>query len=279
MYLGITIDSVKMELRLPEGKLDKVKELLSTFENKKSASKHQLEKLAGSLAHCATVVRGGRTFCRRIYDACKLASQNKSKHVRLNVLIREDIKCWSKFASLFNGRAAIQNEWYMYPMVSDSSGKGFAAYAGHDWIAGTWDNSFVDSTNCSHIVSSPELDCYDASNINVLELWPVVKGVQRWCIDLRVECKMDNMQVYYMLKTGRSSNATCMFWLRELFWICVIYNISLIPSYISTEENVQADLVSRLAYPAYAKVGLSELPLCNLCCMDLLLNICRSVVG
>lgn len=282
VYLGITIDSVKMELRLPEGKLDKLNDLLKEFEDKKSASKHQLEKLAGSLAHCATVVRGGRTFCRRIYDACKVASRNKSKHVRLNVLIREDIKWWKRFAAVFNGRAAIQNQWYAIPMVSDSSGRGFAVYLGQDWVAGTWNNSFVNSTECNHIVPSPELDCYDSSNINVLELWPIVKGVQRWCRSMRntkVECKTDNMQVFYMLKTGRSANASCMFWLRELFWICVIYNISLSPTYIPTAENVQADLVSRLAYPEYARSGLVELPKYEICCIESLLNICRDVVG
>lgn len=182
--------------------------------------------------------------------------------------MRDAIKWWQKFATVFNGKAAIQNEWFEVPLVSDSSQKGFAAYAGQDCIVGTWDNSFIDVSFCGHVVMAPTLDCYDATNINVLELWPVVRGIQRWCgrpimKNKKVECKTDNMQVFYMLKTGRSTNVSCMYWLRELFWICMIYNISLSPSYISTVENVQADLVSRLAYPEYAGRGLEELPRCN----------------
>lgn len=207
--------------------------VLNEFNDRKAASKHQLDKLAGMLAHCATIVRGGRTFCRRIYDACKIAGQNKSRYVRLNVLIRDDIKWWMRFAAIFNGRAAIQNEWFETPIVSDSSRKGFAAYLGSDWVAGTWEDDMVVDSSCDHIVSSPKIDCYDNSNINVLGLWPVVKAMQRWCVSMKnkkVECKTDNMQVMFMLKTGRSKNVSCMYWLREIFWICMIYNITLYPT-------------------------------------------------
>lgn len=60
--------------------------------------------------------------------------------------------------------------------------------------------------------------------------------------DKMVECKTDDMQVYCLLKMGPSKNVTCMYWLCKLFWICMLYNITLSPSYISTEENYTADL-------------------------------------
>lgn len=159
-----------------------------------------------------------------MYDAAKIAAQNKSKYIRLNVMVRDDINWCEKFAAVFNSKAAIQNEWFQFPIVSDSSRKGFAAYAGDDWIAGTWDNSMVVDSSCVHIVPPPLIDCFDVTNINVLELWPVVKALQRWCVIMKnkkVECKTDNMQVFYMLKTGRSKNVSCMSWLREIFWICM----------------------------------------------------------
>lgn len=135
-YLGIEIDSVRMELRLPVGKIEKLRVALDKFSVKKSASKHQLEQLCGLLAHCATVVKGGRVFCRRLYDACKIASRTKSKCVRLNTMVKDDIARWKKFAVLFNGKAAIQPEWYSSKMTSDSSMKGFSAYMADDWICG-----------------------------------------------------------------------------------------------------------------------------------------------
>lgn len=104
-------------------------------------------------------------------------------------------------------------------------------------------------SECKHIVSPPSCNYYDESNINVLELWPIVCALQRWGIlmkDSEVECVSDNMQVIYMLKTGRSKNVPCMYWLRELFWICLIYDIFLSPTYIRSEDNKVADILSRV---------------------------------
>ena len=38
------------------------------LEGRRKTTRLQLEQLAGLLAHCAKVVRGGHTFYRRIYD-------------------------------------------------------------------------------------------------------------------------------------------------------------------------------------------------------------------
>ena len=62
IYLGIEIDSVVMELRLPAGKLEKLKALLESTLSKIKISKLELESLGGLLSHCAHVVRGGIFF-------------------------------------------------------------------------------------------------------------------------------------------------------------------------------------------------------------------------
>lgn len=279
-YLGVTIDSVKMELRLPPEKLDKLNAALEQFSGKKSATKKQIEKLAGILSHCATVVRGGRTFCRRVYDACKLAASNKSKCVRLSVLVRDDIKWWQKFAAIFNGKAAIPQGWFNTPVVSDSSKLGFAAFTDQDWLCGNWKKETMFKSVCGHVVSPPSCDCYDPDNINVLELWPIVCALHRWCNQMKnfkVELVTDNMQVLYMLKTGRSKNVTCMYWLRELFWVCLVYNITLSPTYIRSEDNVVADVLSRLKYPEYASKVEEVLCGFDFCCKNELLSYSRSV--
>lgn len=164
-----------------------------------------MEWLAGILAHCATIVKGGRTFCRRIYDACKVAAKNRSKHVRLNVLVCDDIVWWDNFSCIFNGRAVIQNELYDFPIVSDSLRKGFAAYMGLDWIAGTWDDSMCVISQSNHVVSSPSCNVYDESNTNVLELWPIVKCLQRWYDVLRnrkVESFLDLCSIQYHVSSN-----------------------------------------------------------------------------
>lgn len=63
-FLGIITDTVLLELHLPEGKVSKALALLNKVKGCKSISRKNLEKLTGLLAHCSTVVRGGRTFCK-----------------------------------------------------------------------------------------------------------------------------------------------------------------------------------------------------------------------
>jgi hypothetical protein len=64
VFLGIVIDTILQELRLPEEKLRKLRELVQSWLSKKRCTKRELHSLAGQLQHAATVVRPGRTFVR-----------------------------------------------------------------------------------------------------------------------------------------------------------------------------------------------------------------------
>ena len=67
-FLGITIDTVNMQLSLPMAKVDKLKGFLCSLLNKKVASKQDLERVGGLVSYCSYVVRGGKTFSRRNFD-------------------------------------------------------------------------------------------------------------------------------------------------------------------------------------------------------------------
>ena len=58
-------------------------------------------------------------------------------------------------------------------------------------------------------MSPPGLDYYDKSNINELELWPIVEGLRGWYPELKgksVTIFTDNTQVMCMLRKGTSTN-------------------------------------------------------------------------
>ena len=252
-YLGVEIDSVCMELRLPERKLSKLKELLEMYVIRKKISKKDLESLGGLLSHCSHLVRGGRTFCRRIYNLYKETCVKSLKYIKLSDEVRSDLNWWRVFCVSFNGISQINNVDYHQPMVSDSSLKGFGVYMGSDWVAGSWseDTTLVLPTTCNHVGSSPvmERDFVNFKNINELELWPIVVGLKRWSHKLRnktLTLFTDNTQVMYMLINGSSRNPVCMSWIREIYWICVFNNIELQPKYINTHNNLVADTLSRL---------------------------------
>ena len=170
-YLGLDIDSIKMEIRLPKDKLEKLINLLKKYVGESTISKKELESLGGLLAHCSHVVDGGRTHSRRFYDLYKVILKNDLKRVKLGKAAREDLDWWLKFCATFNGKRKIEYEEYPIPLISDSSLKGFAVYKGKEWLGGTWEGEIaLENSSCGHITAPPGMDTYDRSNINELEL-------------------------------------------------------------------------------------------------------------
>ena len=271
-FLGITIDSVKMELSLPLEKVQKLHSFLSELMAKGYASKKELERSGGLVSHCSYVIRGGRTFSRRIFDLAASYSRQASQ-IPLDEEILKDFKWWLAFCNVFNGRACIIKDTYSIPMYSDSSFAGFGAWMGLDWLYGYWDDSsFVpvipSASSCAHRASPPVLEDVP-KNINVYELWPVVVGLKRWAPHFRnsrVHIVTDNMQVLAMLNTGRSCNKTCMAWLREIFLVCFINNIDVFATYLCSADNVMADALSRAAYTGMISKCSVLLDSANMCC-------------
>lgn len=89
-FLGVLIDSVNRTLALPEEKLQNLRQLLFTWHEKRRATKLELQQLLGKLAWAARVIKGGRTFVRRLIDLmCTV--KRKHHHIRLPSSARADI--------------------------------------------------------------------------------------------------------------------------------------------------------------------------------------------
>ena len=133
VFLGSTIDSIAMELSLPMAKVEKLKMSIQTLVQKGSATKRELDYIGGLVSHCSYVVRGGRTFSRRIFDLSASYSRN-SKCIPLDDSILVDLDWWFHFCECFNGKACILRDLHPIPMYTDSSLLGFGAWMGRDWL-------------------------------------------------------------------------------------------------------------------------------------------------
>ena len=69
-FLGVEVDTVEIELRLPLRKLEKLKELVALWRVRKGCRKRDLQPLAGYLSHACKVVRPVRRFLRGIFGCC-----------------------------------------------------------------------------------------------------------------------------------------------------------------------------------------------------------------
>ena len=248
-FLGIDIDAGKLELSLPVDKMEKLLGILGKFQGKRKATRKELERLGGLLAHCAKVIRGGRTFSRRVYDL--IASLREPFYsVRLNAGFREDICWWREFAVGFNGKASMLGKFAtIYSVYSDASSWGFGATHQDDWLVGTFvskDAGALERYSGHHFSGAGSLS---EEHINIKEMWGVYAGALRWAQAWRdgsIIFVTDSVVVQTALNTGRSRSVGVMGYIRKLFWLSVKYNFTFISTYINTTRNVMCDALSRL---------------------------------
>ncbi len=73
--MGIDIDTVAMELRLPKDKLTRLTSDLAGWRGRKACRQRDLLSLIGMLLHACKVIRAGRTFMRRLIELSMTAKK------------------------------------------------------------------------------------------------------------------------------------------------------------------------------------------------------------
>ncbi|XP_069584511.1 uncharacterized protein [Ranitomeya imitator] len=101
-FLGIGIDSVVMEFRLPKEKIDKLLDLISGCISVGKVTLTQLQSLLGSLNFACRVMPTGRIFSRRLMLATRGLSQRHHR-IRITAQLRSDLNTWKLFLSSYNG--------------------------------------------------------------------------------------------------------------------------------------------------------------------------------
>ena len=271
-FLGIIIDTIKLQLQLPPDKIIKLKVQLDPFLTMHKASRKQLEQLAGRLAHCSTVVRGGRSFTSRIYDAIR--SLKKPFHrFRINAAFRDEILWWHKFIDTFNGLEKILGiHAPIFSVYTDASNFGFGAIFGLDWCTGAFmeDHHLELASKLQAHIARSDYNCAN-EHINVKEMWAVMAAAYRWgpyWADHSIIFVTDNTTVRAALCSGRSPNKLIMGWLKELFWLSCQFNFNIDSTHIRTHYNTMCDALSRLDRTESFQRLLQADPARLLCCLD-----------
>ena len=206
-FLGITLDTVNLELHLPVEKLDRLKVLVSSWRGKRSCTKRELLSLIGHLQHATRVVKPGRSFLQRMFDLAQVAKE-LHHHIRLSASFRSDLEWWAMFLSDWNGVSMMVSLGRVSPEVtitSDASGKmdcGAISSLGK-WFQGLWHGVWQDV------------------HITVKELLPIVIACAVWgleCQGKTVRCLCDNAAVVAIIRSGTSKIPLAMHLMRSLFF-------------------------------------------------------------
>ena len=229
-FLGIYIDTVAQEIRLPE---EKLAHLVRQWRGKKACLKRELLSLIGQLQHACWVVKPGRSFLHRMIDlsttACEL-----HHHIRLNSGFRSDLEWWARFLAEWNGvqmMATLRRGPPTSVVTSDASGWGAGAFSSAgEWFQYEWPESWA------------------TVHITVKELAPVVLACALWGSEWqgqRVECRTDNAAVVAIINKGNSKVPLAMHLMHSLFFFLAHFHFTAYAVHLPGVQNEAADALSR----------------------------------
>ena len=149
-FLGIILDSIAMQAFVPEDKISALEDQLTFLISHRKASKRDLQRVAGLMNFLAKVVKGGRTFLRRVLDFI-IRLKRPFYKARITSDPRKDFCWWLNCCRVFNGKAI---NIYYSPIVehayNDASLSGFGTLIG--LLA-----SGPPTTWCSRVFACPEI--------------------------------------------------------------------------------------------------------------------------
>lgn len=250
-FVGITLDTINSEARLPEDKLQKCRTLLTAFYKRRKVTLRELQSLIGLLNFTCSVVLPGRAFLRRIIDLTK-GLQRPHHRIRLTKQTKQDMLVWLHFLDNYNGRTFFINEkWEANPtleLFTDAAGsKGYGAIFGNHWLCGEWP------------------DDWKSLNIAFLEFFPIVIALHVWGTHMTDRCVMfttDNAALVDIINRQTSKHPLIMMLVRDLVLSALKHNILFRARHIPGINNTRADLISRLQVDQFKQIapGMDEAP-------------------
>lgn len=253
-YLGIIIDTVAMECRLPKDKLLRMSNLLAEFVGKRTCVKRHLLSLLGHLVFASRVIVPGRAFMSRLFEASKKV---KCLHYRvtLSKACKADIRMWNYLLHHWNGISMfLDNEHTQASdlhLYTDASGTlGFGGYFQGKWFASAWDPALRE-------------DLESEPSIEFQELYPIVVAAILWGKEWerkRILFHCDNISVVYILNKGRSPCSSIMKLMRRLVIVETVNNFHFVARHVPGYKNQIADSLSRLNFQKFKQLAPDAAP-------------------
>ncbi|XP_077113160.1 uncharacterized protein LOC143768361 [Ranitomeya variabilis] len=189
-FLGIEIDSVAMEFRLPQDKISKLLDLIAGCLAVGKVTLVQMQSLLGSLNFACKVMPMGRIFSRRLILATKGVKQPHHR-IRITAQLRSDLIIWQRFLFSYNGKTCFQEDECDSDILGLRFGPvdtvGFSVRFRDQTCSDTWPESWVARAWTQNSV--------------LLELLPLAAAMELWGQFLR------NKRVRLQLKSDKAIHA------------------------------------------------------------------------
>jgi hypothetical protein len=246
-FLGLELDSVRMEARLPEEKKQKAIHLLQYLAMRRFCTLLDIQRLTGLLNFASNVVPLGRAFCRRLYDAEQGAS-SPNHHIKINNAMRADIKWWLKLLPAHSGIRLISPTRPTYTMWTDAAGtKGIGAFISSGHHGAIPHAAVFQSLKQDDILSSRLRFKQRDEHINIKEMLAILAAFRRWGKSItghEVYLYCDNTAVVCALRR-KTTRGRLMQALRKVLLSAALLDVLIVPTWLPSKDNFLADALSR----------------------------------
>ena len=208
-FLGLIIDSNKLEIRVSQERLQETLTELNKFKHIKSCTKRELLSIIGKLVFISRAVHPGRSFIRRMIESSKKARYLHHK-IRLNSACRDDISWWINFLPQWNGVSLIRDT---------------------DWITSADIHLYTDASNIAvagyfqgYLFVLPFKGQYaylKRHSINFRELFAIVVALGTWGRYMertKVLFHCDNLAIVHAIQNRSSKDINLMHLIRSMFF-------------------------------------------------------------
>ena len=236
-FLGLIVDTVAMEVRIPEEKVtDLLGEVTGLLGGKKKVTLRQLQSLIGKLNFACRAIVPGRPFCRRLINTtCGVT--NPHHRIRVTNAMIEDLKIWEQFLRECNGRSIMLHRQWLesqaLELFTGAAGSvGFGAYLQGHWSHGTW----------------PPHWQQNGPDITFKELFAIVLAVHLWAnllTNKKIIFHCDNQAVVTIINKQSTRSPPSMQLVRIMVLTCLRNNLLFKARHIPGARNCIADALSR----------------------------------
>ena len=233
-FLGLIVDTLSMELRLPLDKLKKICAESRKLAREQTTSACSLARLLGKMNATTPVIPPAPLFCRHLQmsltRALEEGSQSYETHVTLSPEGREELTWWDNHMSRWNGKSLVKTEIDIV-IDSDASLMGWGATSSQQRTGGPW----------SAEESKMHINCLEllAATLTVKTF---VKNLTQMSVLLRID---NTTAVAYINNMGGTVSAKLVALARSLWMWCLERNIHITAQYLPGVQNTIADEKSR----------------------------------
>ena len=244
-WLGFRLSVTDMSVTIPADKLDQVLDDCAAWMKKRSATRKEVQRLAGRLQHIARCVEPARRFMSRIFATLR-DTPRQGQHNLPNGF-KDDIRWFLGYAQSSNGIILLRTEpRKTWTIECDSSLKGGGAFSPTHYYGTAYPKSMTDNIK-------------NIAHLEALNLIAAIKALappkpEEYCIVVNT----DNQASQQVLSTGAGRDPTLTACAREIWLFAANNSCQIEIRHKPGKDLILADALSRRSFDRAAEAMANE---------------------